>query len=1061
MRRLQHVGNMTSSTGAPRDEPSLRTIDFSDNLAVMQVSTAMRRLWLIDPDSLGIGGSEDGAGSESVEAVFREANHRVFDWFAQAPASDRWHDDVWKAQTDLTLLDPPEGPQTDLNLLDPPEGPRAETGVIGSGQGALFTPFRCRVYGVYNHVFWDVYNALKDSTEEEIGELGPRTTVMVLKASDDGSLDSRPHFFPTDTFVYPVWIAPGTTVAFSTDGIENTVSSEGHTWTSSLWFREGTIATITPRIGGRDRDGRVVALLALGACEGRPQPPQIVPKECTIGPYRHKLSEARPWANSGDEEADMDAPEVWPEADHLARAIFLQAGDTVEQCSFDQELLGVDDERKADEEDELLEDRLTDLDTDDPRGGSPLYSALPGDRSFRILVIEPASTEDEDLHTRLLVATLDDKPSYEAISYTWGDPSDVTLLRCNDSRVKVPQNLESALKRLRRATGPRHVWADSVCINQQDIPERGQQVSIMRNIYQNAERVLVWLGLDENNQASTAFTAVCDIVRAWRPDGNRLDFSGYAGLLEPMGDDDLAPIRAAVNRAAWDALRALYETNYFRRFWIIQELALGSSAVVLWGRHRISWGLVGICAAWMLSSGWDFHHGEPITAAYNAFLMYVLPLAKRSGISPFSKLDLSVVLGTTMGRFDSTDARDRIYALLGMPFAGNDPDGQPLLKPDYSQNLRSVYTQAARRILEQDKHLRVLSAVQHGADLDESYPSWVPRWHQPPHAEPLALRDEQGYYANGGELFFPANPEDSPDDDGSTTLHLTGLTVSPITSTSEPLHGKPPTHTALTNPAHRLALHTLLTTLNAEEAQLRASWSATLERYTIVGCRQPATQARYLSGGGGGGNKARSVVVTSRPGKYGMREATELLTGEWAQNDHLGEFLLYWRERASWRAGELLPPSPPPPPSGDDGPWKGLAGGATVYARERALCAVNALRGRRVFVMADGKVGLGPEAMRVGDVVVVLFGGVVPFVLRPVDAESERGPRRRWRLVGECLVPGLMQGEAVEEAGLLAEGTYQRASNGWLALTPTPEGQVDPRLRRRVGEHGVCAFEII
>lgn len=1004
----------------------------------MQVSTTLRRLWLIDPDSLVAGNAEDGSEPQSLEQIFPSVTREVGNWIAQTPPNERWYDDIWKSQTDFTLLDPPEGSPTDA---DDSEGP-------------LFSPFRQHVYGVYDHVFWDVYHSLKEAADEEIGEFQPpNTTVMALRASEDESSDIC-HFFPVDTFVYPIWIAPKTTLKFSVDGHEQTLTPEGHTWRFSMWFREGSIATITPQDDAGERRGRLVAVLALGQCEER-LVPRIALEDHTIGPCRMEASDGKPWAKTDGEEGDENTPETWPEADHLARAIFLQAGDAVERCSFDDVL-----NARVEEGEERPETEMARLTLDNEADDDLVYSPLPGNNSIRILVIEPASAEEDELQTRLQVVSLDDKPTYEAISYTWGDPADSALLHCNNSQVAVPRNLQNALRKLRHASRPRHVWADSVCINQQDIPERGQQVSIMRSIYQNAERVLVWLGLDEHHHAGTAFTAVCDIVRAWRPDGDKLAFASYASRLEPMSNEELAPIRAAVTREAWEALRALFEINYFRRFWIIQELALGSSAVVLWGHHHISWGLIGICAAWMMSSGWDFHHGAPITAAYNAFLIYVLPLAKRSGISPFSKLDLSVVLGTTMGRFDSTDARDRIYALLGMPFAGNDPDANPLVTPDYGQDLRSVYTQAARRILEQDQHLRLLSAVQHGPDLDPSYPSWVPKWHEALPAEPLALRDEQGYYANGGELFIPSvTDSDDPD-----ALHLTGLLCTTVTSTSEPLPPNPNLNlssqtltSSITNKTHRRALQTLFAELNAEHRQFRASWSATLEKFTLFGFRDPAVQARHTA--------ATAAAVTAQPGKYGMRAGVEMLTGERAQTDHLGEFLLYWRERASWRQQHASSTKKTKEAEEEEeaavggGIWKALGEeGTSVYVRERALCAVNALAGRRVMVLADGKVGLGPAAAREGDAVVVLFGGVVPFVLR--ECEGPGGGKRWWRLVGECFVPGLMQGEAVEEAGLLAEGTFRRAGDGSLTLTPSRGDELDPRMGRKVGEHGVCAFEI-
>jgi hypothetical protein len=49
--------------------------------------------------------------------------------------------------------------------------------------------------------------------------------------------------------------------------------------------------------------------------------------------------------------------------------------------------------------------------------------------------------------------------------------------------------------------------------------------------------------------------------------------------------------------------------------------------------------------------------------------------------------------------------------------------------------------------------------------------------------------------------------------------------------------------------------------------------------------------------------------------------------------------------------------------------------------------------------------------MMSGDVVVVLFGGKVPFVLRRVY-EARDG--EQWRLVGECYVDGVMFGEVLD-----------------------------------------------
>lgn len=42
------------------------------------------------------------------------------------------------------------------------------------------------------------------------------------------------------------------------------------------------------------------------------------------------------------------------------------------------------------------------------------------------------------------------------------------------------------------------IWADAICIDQSKLAERSQQVQLMRQIYQSASVVLVWLGPREN-----------------------------------------------------------------------------------------------------------------------------------------------------------------------------------------------------------------------------------------------------------------------------------------------------------------------------------------------------------------------------------------------------------------------------------------------------------------------------------------------------------------------------------------------------------------------------------
>jgi hypothetical protein len=43
------------------------------------------------------------------------------------------------------------------------------------------------------------------------------------------------------------------------------------------------------------------------------------------------------------------------------------------------------------------------------------------------------------------------------------------------------------------------------------------------------------------------------------------------------------------------------------------------------------------------------------------------------------------------------------------------------------------------------------------------------------------------------------------------------------------------------------------------------------------------------------------------------------------------------------------------------------------------------IEARSIFRMRNGMLGLGPQVLEVDDVVVFIFDGVVPYILRPVD----------------------------------------------------------------------------
>ena len=87
-----------------------------------------------------------------------------------------------------------------------------------------------------------------------------------------------------------------------------------------------------------------------------------------------------------------------------------------------------------------------------------------------------------------------DKIPYEALSYTWGSPERTFTIILNGKTLSITNNLYLALQYLRLTDEDRVIWVDAVCINQENIRERGHQVKQMCRIYSEVEEVIIWLG---------------------------------------------------------------------------------------------------------------------------------------------------------------------------------------------------------------------------------------------------------------------------------------------------------------------------------------------------------------------------------------------------------------------------------------------------------------------------------------------------------------------------------------------------------------------------------------
>lgn len=130
------------------------------------------------------------------------------------------------------------------------------------------------------------------------------------------------------------------------------------------------------------------------------------------------------------------------------------------------------------------------------------YRPLPGGHYKSMLRLETKERKQPTPTGLLTLRDLDgDGPEYTLLSYSWGRNSDGddslnrTIL-IDGSILPISENLYDFLIEASRPTSAitEALWADAICISQRDVQERGDQVSIMGDIYKKSSKLIIWLG---------------------------------------------------------------------------------------------------------------------------------------------------------------------------------------------------------------------------------------------------------------------------------------------------------------------------------------------------------------------------------------------------------------------------------------------------------------------------------------------------------------------------------------------------------------------------------------
>ncbi len=197
-----------------------------------------------------------------------------------------------------------------------------------------------------------------------------------------------------------------------------------------------------------------------------------------------------------------------------------------------------------------------------PERHSLIYHPLQP-REIRVISLVPGNWDDR-LQCTLETVSLDDNPSYETLSYVWGDPeAQKKPIFLQDQHFQVTPNLESALRHLRHKDLERTIWIDAICINQEDKAERAMEVGKMRFIYARTSHLIIWVG-GESKDSNLGMETIRQLGEELK-EGSHWDVD----LANVSSIRNLPEEIQAFQPKPWVAANNLLRRDWFERVWVL------------------------------------------------------------------------------------------------------------------------------------------------------------------------------------------------------------------------------------------------------------------------------------------------------------------------------------------------------------------------------------------------------------------------------------------------------------------------------------------------------------
>lgn len=553
--------------------------------------------------------------------------------------------------------------------------------------------------------------------------------------------------------------------------------------------------------------------------------------------------------------------------------------------------------------------------------------------------------------------------AFRALSYVWG-PEQAShkrrILVTPQGVLRIKTSLAAALQRLRQKTKNLVLWVDAICINQDDEAEKVQQISLLPQIFQRSVRTLAVVATDDKSEQAIRVLMQIAAIQAYGPHTSQ--WPAKLGLLKtplPWAREGLP----AHESTFWKDVEDFFQRTWFRRAWIVQEAIAARSVTLICGKWMIDWNALHIAMEIVDKKVRRF-------ALANAWQPFMKLAEHREWEARSQRWPLLYLLDT----FQHVQAglqRDRFFSLLGL---ASDADN-PLYEPDYRDPLEKIVRRFAQAFVEQGDGLRLLHRaglghIERGNELRASrFPSWVPDWTRQTH------RHGSLSSAVGRGVTFSASSKlksyifyDREED----VLEVAGFEVTRIRSVSR-----------FSNELSQRSRYFQEIDDMIGDCDLIKPDQRQRLKETV-----PVAGALYPDSG-----LARPVSISEAYVAYRkvLRKDELRIKSLRCRGENKGKRAL---RRDDGPVSEREPISP------------GFRERAKTYEALLDSCIL----GWRFVLTNDGRCGIAPNGVSPGDLVGIVSGGNVPFILR-----NGLGPAFGTFLVGECYIDGAMFGEWVED----------------------------------------------